>query len=166
MRFSLQSIALVVAILSVCLLAFCSSAYAQGSVELHFVPEGQLIEYDGVTMMAYDLEGFRLVADVDVRLQSALEQLELLEGTLALNEDSLDEAIMMVEALQEQLAISEGAMAESRQQTEDALQLVESCTRELERDSRRRNRAKWWHPVWGPIAIGSTTAVILVTTVR
>lgn len=80
-------------------------------IELEHVPEGQIIEHEGVTYMAYDLETFRAVAGVDLELQACLIDLQEAQESAQLYSD---------------YAASVASLAEqSRQQHAEVLRTVE-----------------------------------------
>lgn len=151
----LASLLLVVTVISLPV-----SAHGQ-EVMLRYLPAGEVLTVRGVEYMAYTLDLFREVAEVDIRLQHAETEIGLLEEQLQLRLDqvtALGDSILLLEA---QLADAESALVATRQQRDDALASLSSCSDDLEEAAAVRRERWYWHSIWTPIALGAVTVSVL-----
>jgi len=65
-------------------LALCTSVHAQEGIKLQYVPEGTRLSIDGVDYIAYDLEGMKELARLEVRYRGSLKRITLLNKEVSL----------------------------------------------------------------------------------
>jgi hypothetical protein len=114
---------------------------ASAQVVLEYLPEGEIVEIDGVEYMAYDLETFREVAEVDLELQACLERESFyrdLSGELSAQVENL-------------INVVERRADEHRAALEDYAALVQAQAED-----------SWLHPIHTPIELGLLGTLVAV----
>lgn len=114
---------------------------ASAQVVLEYLPEGEVIEVDGVEYMAYDLDTFIEVARVDLELQACHER----EDFYVTFSDDLQEQVSTLISLIEERADAH------RRALDDYADLVQA-----------QGDDRWLHPIHTPIEVGLVGALVAV----
>lgn len=123
------------------------TAFAEETIHLEHVPEPTVIDLETRTWFAYTWEEFLLLAEMDVRLQTAAER----ERTLRLHVDDLEARMQQAaELVEEHLQASEDLLTSVATLEEEILtqhSALETCERRL-------HRRRFFHPVWTATSLG------------
>lgn len=143
------------------LLCLAAQANAEELLVLEYIPEPVVIVRDGVAWYAYDFEGIRELAAVDVRLQVSKERVRILRESLEEHETALAESEA---AIQEMVARAEALSAlyeAAEAANEDALTRLEGCQTALGLCEQRESGAQFWHPVYVPLVAVLSVSLVL-----
>lgn len=120
------------------------AVYAQDGapITLHYVPRGEFITVDGVEMIAYDVETFVEIAEIDARLFAAERDIAALEELVDLQTELLDERTLRIEELESSQADWRGMYLECEEDLALSLEIVDDYD-DLLLDTQRRS---WIQP--------------------
>lgn len=138
--------------------------WGQGSsgISLEHIPEGRLIDVDGVTYRAYTLEEFREIASLDVRFQALRMEHEATMEALSLEREKVSAQGRVIE-WQDDFIVFQGDMLESvLEVTDDSMKYLNAASDDLDDSADEVEDAKVsaWHPVWTPSTIGLIVGLV------
>jgi hypothetical protein len=134
-------------------------AFADEKVELNHLPEGKVERRSDGQVIVYTFDQFKVLAKLDVNYTAALTSIESLKQQLDNRVAALKECKDHVAEQETSFAELNGIYVSCDAKFDDAVQSFDECNNSLNACIKETEKVRWWHPVWGPIAIGSLSAI-------
>lgn len=139
-----------------------SVVFADDKVELNHLPEGKVESRGSGKVIVYTFDQFKILAKLDVDYTAALGEIGSLKQQLDNRVAALKECKDHVAEQETSFVELNGIYVACDARFDDAVQSFDECNGALNTCINESNSLEWWHPVWGPIAIGSLSAIAAV----